>query len=193
MTRIDKRRLFIGSFIYPAFLGNMTYAAAERLFKYPDFFTCVTTALVLALLLHYLLDWLHTYAADRYLPAQLLWDLLIVVCLYVALRLALQEEGELKDRFWRPLQEPAAWLLATKVLAVMWEAVAASVYRPLAWLTQKHHGLLFDLFFGICYLGITLAAVYGWRGETERNATLALVLLLDALSYHVYAHVKSPA
>jgi hypothetical protein len=192
MNRSQRRHLFIAGLVYPAFLGNMTYVAAEKLFREQEYFTLLTTSLVLALLLHYVMDWLHTSSAKAtdYLPAQLLWDFLIVVCLYVAMRLALNEQGQLTQRFWPFLREPASWLAITKVLAVFWEAVSASTYNPKNWFHRTHAALIIDLaFFGV-YLALATVATQGWATTPCISAALALAVFLDAVAYYLYTRVR---
>jgi hypothetical protein len=60
MADLTRKQLVVGSLFYPAFLGNMTYLAAERLFDAPAFYGWANTLIVVALLLHFVADWLYT-------------------------------------------------------------------------------------------------------------------------------------
>jgi hypothetical protein len=93
LSNMTRPQLVIVSLFYPALLGNMSYAAAEKLFNEPENFNWTSRFVVVALLVHFVFDWVYTVVEQekRYSIAQFVSDSGIVVCLYVALRLVLDD------------------------------------------------------------------------------------------------------
>jgi len=181
MTEPTRFQQVITSLFYPAFLGNVSYAAAEKLFKYPDFFSLSTSILVLALIFHYVMDWIYTISnpRERYGSLKFVPDLIIVICLYVALRLVLEEEGVLFANAWPWLSQAVYWLLITKGCAVAWELSESLTLSMKLWPTSKWVKIGTDLVFVPLYFMLGLF----FTGKPHFDLYFAGVVLLDAGCY----------
>lgn len=182
MSTSDQLQTVIGNLFYPAFLGNMSYVAAEKLFKHPEFFTLTASLIVLALILHYVMDWTYTTVLKKeqtYPLLKFLADAVIVVCLYVAMRLALQEDGVLFKDSWSWLSQPVFWLLITKLCAVVWELTEVATLNPKKWSCLKQLEVGVDLGFALVYLALGLEIL----GAYSLTLLFAFAVLLDALFY----------
>lgn len=161
MTRSRKPAIITG-LLYPGLLGSLLYEAAPKLAGLPH----ETIVLVLAMLWHYVLDYIYTYDRDPAAPYDWLMfiaDALIVVCLYSAIRFAYAHDT------------PLAWLfmLGTKLAAFLWELADA---RHGGFDQAKHRALGSDWAFCWPYLlGLFFLPDQPWA--------LVVVLLLDAGVY----------
>jgi len=189
-------RRVIDSLLYPAFLGNMSYVALEKLFNSPSAFSAASASLVVALLLHYVMDWAYNVsnATDApYYHLKFLADCVIVVCLYVAVRLSLQDNLALFQNACAALKQPAFWLVLTKVCAVLWEVVEVRCTTGATWTKTKLLAVGIDGGGGLVYGGFLLAALASPDATALYcGVGLAAVVLVDALLYplHDYARRK---
>jgi len=123
--RNERAQLVITSLLYPAFLGNMSYVAAEAFFKKDPVFALGANVLVVALLLiHFIFDWVYTHTENRdhdYPPTKSVFDFIIILCLYISLRQAIEPNSALAITWPLLLREPVAWLLIAKLCAFCWE------------------------------------------------------------------------
>ncbi|MGJ0535120.1 MAG: hypothetical protein ACR65W_17925 [Methylocystis sp.] len=189
MSAPTQLQVVIGSLFYPAFLGNMSYVAAEKLFKTPGFFDLTTSLIVLALIFHYVMDWTYTIVLKKeqpYTPLKFLADSVIVVCLYVAMRLALAEEGVLFKEGWSWLSQPVFWLLITKFSAVVWELAEVTTLNPKKWTCLKKLEVGVDLGFVFLYLALGLEIL----GAYSLTIYFALAVLCDASFYAFHKMIQ---
>lgn len=166
MLRSRKPAIITG-LLYPGLLGSLLYEAVPKVFgSGPGGLPSETIVLVLALLWHYVLDYIYTY--DRTPDAPYDWlmfiaDALIVVCLYFAIRYAYSHDTAL------------AWLfmLGTKLAAFMWELADA---RHAGFDQAKDRALGSDWLFCWPYL-------LGLFFFPDQPLALAAVLVADASVY----------
>lgn len=184
MANANRLHIVTSGLFYPAFLGNMSYVAAEKLFRTPIFYDVPTSLLVIALLLHYVMDWAYTVINKEqqqpYTAPKFITDLIIVVCLYVAFRLALKEEGVLFTGASPWVSEPALWLLITKVCALLWEYSEVGGKAIHSWRRIKKLEVGMDTGFAVFYLAFLLKLL------PTASWLLALIVLADALGYAVH-------
>lgn len=179
----------MASLLYPAFLGNMIYFAVDTAQKTPGFYgRFANTLLILALLLHYVLDYAYT-VIDRgheYPPFKFLADCGIVLCLYAALLVALEQAGERYAPLPEWFRQPVGWMLATKCLALAWEAWSAACRRSVA----QTLALRMDGGFALAYLTLAWAGS-AWLSAAGARIALAFVVLADAVGYVIHAQRES--
>jgi len=123
--RNERAQLVITSLLYPAFLGNMSYVAAEAFFEKDAVFALGANILLVALLLiHFIFDWIYTHTENKdhdYPPTKSVFDFVIILCLYISLRQAIDPNSALAITWPSLLREPVAWLLIAKLCAFCWE------------------------------------------------------------------------
>jgi len=190
MADLTRKQLVVGSLFYPAFLSNMTYLAADKLFDAPAFYDWATALIVVALLLHFVADWLYTMTdvdpKNGYAWLQFTSDLVIVLCLYFALRFIFFPKPLLTDAWPGWLREPVFWLLLTKLLAVAWEVSDVERLNPAQWSRIKRLALALDGGFALAY-AVLLSEVFG----LQRNGMwFGVLALADAGGYWLYSHHK---
>src|SRR5690606_35802603 len=97
--RNERAQLVITSLLYPAFLGNMSYVAAEAFFEKDAVFALGANILLVALLLiHFIFDWIYTHTENKdhdYPPTKSVFDFVIILCLYISLRQAIDPNSAL--------------------------------------------------------------------------------------------------
>jgi hypothetical protein len=192
MSKMTRPQLVVANLLYPAFLGNMVYEAANKLFDTPGSFSWPARFVVLALLVHFVLDWVYTVvevdpdAAPQggYKFAQAVCDLFLVLCLYVAVRLALDKPPIVFGGI-RPILDPVFWLVVAKVVAVAWEAREIDDWRaPRSWPPLKQLELGLDGGFALLYL---LLLWFGPNDMSARNLCFAALIALDCVGYELHA------
>ena len=183
MANNSRWHMVMFGLLYPAFLGNLTYAAFEDFLKPGAFFATASGILVAVLVLHYVLDFAYTVASEGggdYGVGQFLLDLAIVVCLYLAIRVALKVHDKEVLESWHAT--PALWMFLTKALAVAWE-----VYGPWPknWNGIKKLAIGMDGSFGFAYF-----LIYWFGGADFPAAWIATCVILDAAGYIVHEHYR---
>ena len=193
MAEERKTDLVIESLFYPAFLGNMSYVAAEKLFRTPEFFDPTRSLMVIALLAHFVLDWVYSVTDDAPNAARptlkFLADAAIIVCVYVAMRLALAETGVWLADPTAFFHQPAAWLIVAKACAVVWEVAEEPSPSPATWSPDKLRAVSLDLVFGVVYAVLACRIL----GDFGLTLGFALVVLADAGAYLYHDYEKRRA
>lgn len=199
MNQSQRAQLLITSLLYPAFLGNMTYVAAEALFKQEAPVQNFANVLLIAVLLvHFTFDWLYTHIQNQesgYAPIKSGLDFVIILCLYITLRQAIEPSSPLAGTWPPPLREPVFWLFVAKVCAVLWELheVRQKKFCELTRLDRIEIGI--DLLFAVVYaaLGYGLYKAGLPIGDTGK-ALLTIAILIDIGGYvvQIREHDKLP-
>jgi uncharacterized membrane protein len=169
---VDRKHKVMAELLYPAFLGALIYDAAKKIEPANGLTLSLAGVLIVLLLLHYLMDYLYTIT---HRPADYSWwhfwlDAVIVLCLFFAVRGAM----DANSMPWG--LPPVAWLVVTKVAAVLWEF--AEVPAGPRWRT-KRLAIATDAVFGIFY-------VVAWVFSAQSLLALSAVVLLDVLAYCFY-------
>lgn len=183
MASNSRWHVVMSGLLYPAFLGNLTYAAFEDFLKPAAFFTTASGILVAVLVVHYVFDFAYTVAnkgGTDYGVGQFLFDLAIVVCLYLAIRVALKLHDSESLEPWHAT--PALWMFLTKALAVAWEVYEA---RAKKWNRIKKLAIGIDGGFGVAYF-----LLYWFGGADVSAAWVAICVVLDAAGYIVHERFR---
>lgn len=165
--------------LYPAFLGNLTYLAFETALATSPFLTTASGLLIVALVVHYVLDFDYTLTHRNiaaYGAGQFALDLVIVALLYLAIRSAIAQHTSEPFAEWQAA--PSLWLGLTKVVAVGWEAREAGRGR---WTFHKKVAVGLDASFGFAYLAFFLLDATGGQAHW-----VAVLVALDAAAYVFY-------
>ena len=195
MSKMTRPQLVVAQLFYPAFLGNMTYEAANKLFAASSDFDWTARFVVLALLTHFVLDWVYTVVevdpddglSHPYTVVQGVLDTVMVLCLYVAVRLVLNLPPALFEGHWTKLGEPAVWLLAAKLVALGWElSEIDNLSEPVKWPPIKWLELCLDGGFALLYW----ALLFELWGVSSRGLVFGALVALDAAGYELHARCK---
>ena len=195
MSKMTRPQLVVAQLFYPAFLGNMTYEAANKLFNAAPDFDWTARFVVLALLAHFVLDWVYTVVevdpdedpTHPYSFVQGVLDTFMVLCLYVAVRLVLHLPPALFEGQWAKLGEPALWLLAAKLVALGWElSEIDNPKEPAKWPPIKWLELTLDGGFACLYLALLFEP---W-GLSSGGVAFGVLVALDAAGYELHARCR---
>lgn len=183
MTSNSRWHMVMSGLLYPAFLGNLTYAAFEDFLKPTAFFATASGILVAVLVVHYVFDFAYTVANKGgvdYGFGQFLFDLAIVVCLYFAIRVALKLHDN--ETLESGLATPALWMFLTKAFAVAWEVYEAGCKK---WNRIKKLAIRMDGGFGVAYF-----LLYWFGGADVSAAWVAICVVLDTVGYIVHERFR---
>lgn len=186
MANNSRWHTVMSGLLYPAFLGNLTYLAFEDFLKPAAFFATASGILVAVLVVHYVFDFAYTVAnkgGTNYGVGQFLFDLAIVVCLYLAIRVALKVHDNEPLESWHAT--PALWMLLTKLFAVAWEVIEALPNKK--WNRIKKLAVGMDGIFGVAYL---LPFLYWLCSANAVVAWVSVIVILDAAGYIVHERFR---
>lgn len=165
--------------LYPAFLGNLTYLAFETALAPSPFLTTASGLLIVALVVHYVLDFDYTLTHRNnaaYGVGQFALDLVIVALLYLAIRSAIAQHTSEPFAEWQAV--PSLWLCLTKAVAAGWEVREAGRGK---WTCFKKVAVGMDASFGFAYLAFFVLDAAGGPARW-----MAVLVALDAAAYVVY-------
>jgi hypothetical protein len=190
MAENQRLHLVISSLLYPAFLGAMMYQAAEKLFKCPDFYDTLKRVIVIALIIHYVLDWAYTVInkgdEEPYPWKKFLSDLGIVVCLYIAFRLFLEDEDNLLSSDWALFKTPVYFLFLTKLFALVWEYLEVWKLRIYQWSPIKKMEIGTDGLLAAAYFVVWLSL----RDTCWQMWFFAAYVAIDAWFYFLHERYR---
>lgn len=175
----SRKPAIVTGLLYPSFLGALVYEAVPKLiYGEPKRFPIETVVLILALLWHYVLDYIYTYDRDQAAPydwVMFIADTLLVVFLFLAIRQSYDDTAlHLADaRIW-------LFMLCAKLAAFVWELADA---RYSGFDRNKERAILVDWGFAWPYM-------LGMFFCPDQPLVLALVLVLDAGAYLWHEYLK---
>ena len=166
----NRKHMVMADLLYPAFLGTLIYSTVDKINKPESPWSISAGVLVFCLLLHYVMDYLYT-KLDR--PAEYSWwhfglDGAIVLCMFFAVRGAL----DANSMPWG--LPPVAWLVMTKLAAVLWELA-----EPGTRTNRKRLAIGSDAAFGLGY-------ILAWLFCSPYSFLLSIWVSLDAICYRLY-------
>jgi hypothetical protein len=171
---LNRKHLVMSNLLYPAFLGTFIYSAVDTINQDIDFVYSPAGLLVICLLIHFVMDYLYSVdqptARGGYSIWQFALDIGIVVCLFFALRAALQQSVPLG-------LSPVIWLSIMKVGALFWEV---SELKGGHWTKIKLLEVSMDTFFAFVYV------VLAFSLSAPASLVLSIVVLADACGYWIH-------